>query len=484
MSNHGLNENGTNMVNAQNAPYTRQVYITAISKTARVLYTVGLYAAHGSFLGAKLLFNTARRIWPGHEPQEILVSPTSSLGQVALPPVAPRPTFLEIFDESQYPVFWGICKLLPVDSIIALSQTCKPLSNLYKRIQPTQWNIDRRLKEYFKDPSRVRSLMGEFNALISGRFVVEFFERTKFPQKRSLEIYVRGAEAAQFVPRLIQEDGYVLKVPIQEVSFPNVVKEYLHYERESSTGPKQLRIGITRVIPIVAIINLERYSTICLNIISWNKAYAIFPKSSFISHKGFLAHALDGNITDDYSRYGWRIQDVQWGEDERGDKSFGLTRRVGDKYTWIISFDTTNVSWSPTPDFVLEYAVFSIETYKLNRTGPFHYYGYKTSTGHRSTALLRYPYAIPGHHSGGMQMPGFVSWVDFLNDRLGRLTPIEISKLAPANRPTNFAQILNGEVGHWDISHDTFTNSDYWVYWDEEIPAWYKLWEEDYSGVV
>lgn len=456
----------------------------AVFKIAQVLYTAGTYAANGICQAFKLLSNAVGRLWPGHEPQEILVSPTSSLGQVGLSPVASKPTFLEIFDECQYPVFSRICELLPVDSIIALSKTCKPLSNLYNRIQSTQWNIDRRLQEYFKDPSQVRSLMGEFDALISGRFVVEFFERIKFPQ-RSLEIYVKGAKAAQFVPRLIQGDGYLRKVPIQHFDFPYVIKEFLHYERKSSTGTKHLRIGIARVAPIVAIINLKRHSTICLNIISWNKAYAIFPKSSFISHKGFLAHALDINLKDDYSRHGWRIQDVQWAEDERRDKSFGLTRRVGDKYTWTIPFDTTKVSWSLTPDFVLEHAVFSIEKHKLNRTGPSHYYGYKTSTGHRSTAMLRYSYAIPGHPSTP-QGENYLSWIYFLSARLDRLTPIEISKLAPANRPTNFAQILNGEVPHWDIDPNKFTKPDDWVFWDEEIPDWCKVWEADqyYSGAA
>lgn len=65
----------------------------------------------------------------------------------------------------------------------------------------------------------------------------------------------------------------------------------------------------------------------------------------------------------------------------------------------------------------------------------------------------------------------------FLNENLGRLAPIEISKLTATNRPANFAQILNGEVPHWEIK------SDDWVYWDEEIPGWYKAWEDD-SGAV
>lgn len=212
--------------------------------------------------------------------------------------------------------------------------------------------------------------MGECDALISGRFAVEFFERTKFPE-RVLEIYIEASNADKLAAYLVEVENYQHKTPIERLSFPNAVLDFLHYERKSwpRPRPKQIKITITCVPPIVAIINLGRYSTICLNIISWNKAYAIFPKSSFIWHKGFLAHVLDGKLKDDYSRYGWRTQDVQWVEDEARDKSFVRERRVGDKHSWMILFDTTDVSWSPTPDFVLEHAVFSIEMKNLNRTG-------------------------------------------------------------------------------------------------------------------
>lgn len=459
MSNHGLNENDSSMSNAQQTHNN-------------------VRAAIGGFLGFKIICNVARRIWPARESHDILVNPASSLVQVALPPVISRPTFLDIFDESQYPVFATICELISVDSIVALSQTCKPLSNLYKRIQPTQWNIDRRLGEYFKEPSQVRSLMGECDALISGRFAVEFFERTKFPQ-RLLEIYVEISKAERFVTHLVEVENYLRKMPIEQSSIPNGVSEFSHYERESGLGTKQIKITITRVAPVVAIINLGRHSTICLNIISWNKGYAIFPKSSFISHKGFLAHVLDGKVKNDYSRYGWRTQDVQWVEDEGRDKSFSPERRVGDKHSWMIAFDTTKVSWSPTPDFVLEHAVFSIEMNKLNRTGQCNYYGYKISTGNRATAFLRYRYAIPGCRPFGGNH--HASWKAFLNDRLNRLAPIEISKLAPAARPLCFSQILNGEIPHCDINPSTFTKSDDWVYWDDEIPSWYKVWEDSKS---
>lgn len=137
--------------------------------------------------------------------------------------------------------------------------------------------------------------MGECCALISGRFAVEFFERTKFPE-RVLEIYVEACKAERFATYLVEVENYQQKMPIERFSRPNGVSKFSHYEREWWSRTKQIKITITRAPPIVTIINLGRYSTRCLNIISWNKGYSIFPKSTFISHKGFLAHVLDGNL--------------------------------------------------------------------------------------------------------------------------------------------------------------------------------------------
>lgn len=46
-------------------------------------------------------------------------------------PHSSSPTFPNIFDkESRYPIFSLICKLLPIDAIIALTKTYKALSKL------------------------------------------------------------------------------------------------------------------------------------------------------------------------------------------------------------------------------------------------------------------------------------------------------------------------------------------------------------------
>lgn len=56
--------------------------------------------------------------------------------------------------------------------------------------------------------------MGEYDALISRRFAVEFFEKTKFPE-RGLEIYIEACKAKRFATYLVEVENYQQKMPIE-----------------------------------------------------------------------------------------------------------------------------------------------------------------------------------------------------------------------------------------------------------------------------
>lgn len=102
-------------------------------------------------------------------------------------------------------------------------------------------------------------------------------------------------------------------------------------------------------------------TTMVVNIITWNKAYSIFPLITFIQYRGYLLQPLhDGSspFISKYTRRGWKIQEIVWPEDWKVNHSIQPYRRIGDRYTWTISLDTSKVSWSQTPDYVLEHSCF------------------------------------------------------------------------------------------------------------------------------
>jgi hypothetical protein len=77
--------------------------------------------------------------------------------------------------DAYWTIFDSISSVLPIGDILALQRTCKATAPIYQELQKSQWNIDMRLKRFFKDPVRFRSKLGENNALVSGSFALQFF---------------------------------------------------------------------------------------------------------------------------------------------------------------------------------------------------------------------------------------------------------------------------------------------------------------------
>ena len=197
-----------------------------------------------------------------------------------------------------------------------------------------------------------------------------------------------------------------------------------------------------------------------------------------VHHEGYVLRAKDKyedietEITEKYKKRGWKLWDIAWPEERRQNeprptrnsrriKYLSLpppeelaphtnhpirnSRRVGDKYSWIIPFNNTYVQPSDTPDYVLEYTVFTMKRalssdgYKGNSRMKYYVVGFSPF----DTPMLHYRYIF-----------GNWAWTDFLTDRLASKAherPREVPGLYP--RPIS------------------------WNYWDDYIPEFY--WEEE-----
>ena len=81
-----------------------------------------------------------------------------------------------------------------------------------------QWDVDRRLRRFVRDPYGFRSQMAKSDALIVGSFVSQFFERTPW-ETSGLNIFVEGLERAEsFQSYLLDEEGYTQISSIREPS--------------------------------------------------------------------------------------------------------------------------------------------------------------------------------------------------------------------------------------------------------------------------
>ncbi|MCJ1295304.1 hypothetical protein MMC34_006866 [Xylographa carneopallida] len=111
--------------------------------------------------------------------------------------------------EQHYTVFDGICSYLGIAEIIALTRTCKKLSGLYQRLLKTQWNIDRQLRRFVNNPKGFRAQLGRNDALLSGDFALQFFERRVW-QDGNMELFAyRYSEVRALESYLVEVEDYM-----------------------------------------------------------------------------------------------------------------------------------------------------------------------------------------------------------------------------------------------------------------------------------
>ena len=223
----------------------------------------------------------------------------------------------------------------------------------------------------------------------------------------------------------------------------------------------ELQIIATDSIPVRTVI-ARSLSTVLINLITWNAAFSIFPLDTFQSYKGFRLHSHPEEVDRDldillkYQARGWDIQPMACtNERQYRDSPMQRDRRLGDKFTWKISFESRYVKRSRTPDFVIEHAHFSIVLEELeNRMYCEHFKDH--------CFQYRYTYGEGYPHS--------------LDHHCPTLTLLGLKMLKAEDRPTEYYELLERPT---EVQYDSFERPDHWTYWDSEIPKWVQAWESE-----
>ena len=217
--------------------------------------------------------------------------------------------------------------------------------------------------------------------------------------------------------------------------------------------------------------------TLEVNILSWNKAYSVFPMPAFIQRNSYLLKEW-GKIAGvrEWLRFtcqtGWNVKGVMWPEEQRCNHPIRERRRVGDRYTWTIPFDTRNVEPSKTPDYVLEHACFKMDlsmsydddqSYDYAQEDVRHY---TIEANTLESKVLKHTYLY-----------GDIDMMNFISPRLHSSTMLELRKLDPAQRPANYLEMLRNR-GDSDRALGDFDRPATWTYRDDEFSTWYKAFEK------
>lgn len=158
-----------------------------------------------------------------------------------------------------------------------------------------------------------------------------------------------------------------------------------------------------------------------------------------------------------YAQRGWKIQATMGPRDPRHNHPLQQYRRIGDRYSWKLPLDISNVKWSKTPDAILEYAGFGL---KCSRRS------YDVLAMILKPKALQYTYTYSD-----------TSWCRYLGERITQLKAFESRKSASNRRPPDFPQMVQDDALH-QINLDKPCTG---TYRDSKIPQWYEAWEKSYK---
>lgn len=343
---------------------------------------------------------------------------TSNLGDPRPTQTLPR-SFI-MFSEfcSQYHLLKNMSTYLSITDIIALTRTHMRLSNVYGVLLGSRRNVDKTLRRFVSDPRGFRSQMAKHDALVHGSLPLQFFKGVVWDESDMDVVMQDGNGVEAFGNYLINAEGYELHDTSQggdyEDSEFKEVKKYTKWELEGAEKKqKKVQIVSSEEKPVSVI--LRAHTTVVVNFFSWNKAYAVYSMLTMVDQKGYLLRSphhkrreFRKSVTK-YTRRGWKFRGLDWPAKSRfSNLPVHNSRRIGDRLSWIIPFNTDCVEQSKTPDHVLEYADFTIRTDPIRR-GTLKYFLVEFSQ--YTAAGLKYSYTF-----------GHKRWMTYLESKLAAKT--------------------------------------------------------------
>ena len=229
---------------------------------------------------------------------------------------------------------------------------------------------------------------------------------------------------------------------------------------------EQIQIVHTADTPILAIFK-GLYNTVVMNVIAWNKAYAIFPYLTFVRYDGILLKELDNYFVNQLEKYhyrGWSIEESPI-EDERLLRcELARTRRVGDRFTVVIPLDTRGMSPPQVPDTVLEHGTFHAERLTI--------------------AGVLQPHSIHARAFGACVLKHTYSCGDrsdfwsTIGSKLDSLAVVEVQKLPESLRPFDHLRLTQNRHGLRELHRTLLRDNIELKKYDEENPRCFKEWED------
>ncbi|KAH7180276.1 hypothetical protein DER46DRAFT_693395 [Fusarium sp. MPI-SDFR-AT-0072] len=406
------------------------------------------------------------------------------------------------------PILEVLRSFLIIPDFLALFQVCKRLYIIKNDILRLICGINAALKTFVIDTTMFRSQLGHYNAIISGPFALNFFQLSSNKVSK-LDVFIKeGADADQFTEYLQRTEEYKNDSEVETIPRRRI------YSRLSRPNI-QIRVTRTTGLPIETILTSSS-TTAIVNVITWNKAYCIFPHQTLIKHEFYPLRPLDddfGSELSELSLHGWTTRDIIWPDHVRQKfQNFLPVRRVGDSSSLVIALDTNSVVTQAVPDYVIEFSQFEISgDGLLSHTGVTGFGHNQLGQNHlrqNQFGQAQFGQAQFGQAQFGqtqfqntaprwsflqtkakeLSSPALYhcyitassEWRDFVSQRVRRWAWLEVYKVEQRDRPV---QPLASVPMVSEVSiPQGFEFPQSWDYADDQIPIWYRQWEDINTG--
>lgn len=348
----------------------------------------------------------------------------------------------------------------------------------------TSYKINRLLGEFFDDPLEFRSLQGKSGAIITGDAIQGWFHRSTAPGLHTLEIYVYRKHCFAIID-YIEESGY------EESSLQEDDDSYISKCTSTSSEHKILIHGYVEM-PVSELFDDSTFtSDLCF--ITWNKAYSLFPYTTFIGRECYTLQKGDEKDHATYVAEGLSVKTVSWAHPyiksvhdsdlseilslshECEDiKELARRRKIGDEHTWSIELDTKHLDESNITDTNLESCTFRLTAKDRSPAVVSAHYVLDRDNYSFWHPVLKHKYMVLDKDR---ETSYYTARCEALLCRLNELALVELSKMPPENRPDGYSEI-ELDVRNATMLCDNFVPPDTWTFYDDEVIAFLdKIWK-------
>ncbi|KAG9045896.1 hypothetical protein FS842_001045 [Serendipita sp. 407] len=273
---------------------------------------------------------------------------------------------------------------LSVKDVLNVSKACRATLLAVNAWLPSAYNINKHLEPFFgdlKNTLRFRSIQAETGTLISGSQALQFFDRAHYLDS-DLDLYVPCRHTLT-VGLFLLSIGYRFEPTARQLASPQGSSCRQHLEEVSSRTESVRRGSLfvedyyewafieevytfakqqTTVYPAfpleyvpmqsdITVHPVTSYKALVMNFITHDRAYSLFPCTTFLGRAGItLGRSGDlESLRKAYAKYIGRNFKISATPippmDLPSPIKFG-TRWIGDRQTWKIELDTTDVAIS------------------------------------------------------------------------------------------------------------------------------------------